>query len=615
MDRIAERFRRIPALADKHRSHQIRWSGSRIAGLILLGVAFGAAPEAFTATVDPVTDSIRAQLHNVADPKLHPQEIARAALDIQTRASLNPAQDGSATVVVRIGMSSTAIQLMADAGNLEIERVEAKIPVVATGDTWTVSIGGYDLAGASGDISTRIDAAVEKMREQFRLMASAATTGSELTQYQYLSAAPFRFYTINVVGTLSSLSALTRRDSVAAVFADPTPNKASAYRQYLGDVRSALSKAAAEGSAKSGSSGLGSGKPITHCCGSPVPHPPSTVPAPIKDPVVDATMNGLYDLSGSPNAAAAYNLFVACGRGSAVSPARPELNCPNDYTYTPSETTGGLSKSWRAGIRRIGGPVNYYDCSLVYHPPTPGPDTDYYTWNCGYTTVNLPKRTIGVASARIMWGTTAAFTGTQYRPVSTLAFNASEMKHCVPSSNVILTGAIASDPCNPTSGPDAVYVERRTLYPQVGYEDKIYIPNPNCAAPGNLRLSAPSDQTYRCFWHDSFISDLPAYYIDTNWADSNATYVASVGSADATAIIAGKTYMWKIGFSTPEWEFVAGLSASRWGAVTIRDSAASICLTGLNVLGATDAASGSSAACFFNVDLARLTGNAVFIPY
>ena len=501
-------------------------------------------------------------------------------------------------------MTSAAIQSIADAGQLEVERVEAKIPIDATGDTWTVSLGGYDLAGSSGSLSSRIDAAVEAMQSRFRLMAHAATNGAEVVQYQYLSAAPFRFYTVEVVGTLDSLSALTKRASVAAIFADPTSDKAIAFRGYLRDVRNALSNSAAAASKRDATT-LKAITPITHCCGSPVPLPPPTVPPPIKDPVVDATMNGLYDLSGAPNASAAFNLFIACGRGTPLSSDRPELNCPNDYTYTPHTFAGDLD-NWRVGIRNVGGTINLWQCYLVYN--SGGNDGyGYYSWSCGYTTVSLPKRTIGAATAKIKWGSTTAWTGTQYRPISTLAFNASEMKPCYPDN----TAALPSEPC-PLSGPDAVFIKRTLSKPNVGYEDKILVPNTHCTRVP-FRLSNPTDQNLGCFWHDSFYSNLPAYYVDTNWEDTADTYVASSGSADATQILPGKEYLWQINFSAGGWETVLGSPAKRRGSVMIRDNQAATCLTGLP--SATDAPAGSPAACFYSVDSTKLTEDAIFTPH
>lgn len=247
-----------------------------------------------------------------------------------------------------------------------------------------------------------------------------------------------------------------------------------------------------------------------------------------------------------------------------------EDNCPSDLTYTPAAGTGGY-QAFGVGISQVPGGTFYeyipvlrqewdYECNCLI-----------WVFDYEYTEYTVAAHAFGRAFARIRFGDYLVNTIVGEHYLSTLALKSASTHpaglssiECSPSR---IYGFGFDSPCNPIK-QNAYIVPRGGLptgigtpsrgvgIAEVGYEDKLIIPNPGC--PSNYERTGHYADAYQgCFTFDQYnwYSNIPAAYQDTTKFDKGSPYVAGVGTATPAALIAigagsngAITYWWEINF-------------------------------------------------------------------
>lgn len=222
----------------------------------------------------------------------------------------------------------------------------------------------------------------------------------------------------------------------------------------------------------------------------------------------------------------------------------PESNCPPDENWVPSPKV-------------IAGAANSV-VSII---------TNYtYTHDSQQST----QWSSGSFYSRFRWST---------NPVNTAAFKDHSLKACKPSINPFIT-------CKDQN--DVIYIPKAT------YEDEGHVPNPACSLL--TRTGTSWDRQFGCFVADYAWSNLPYAYLDTALLDGQS-YIATIGSFQASAVVPGTTYVHYQSF----WG---------WGHNKLTE------LGRLNHSGQIGTAycSFSPAMCTFSVDTTHIHKNLPYIP-
>ncbi len=292
--------------------------------------------------------------------------------------------------------------------------------------------------------------------------------------------------------------------------------------------------------------------------------------------------------SGVPNFKPAdYSNGVTACSGASPVPTW-EQNCPSDLLYTPNGNTGGY-QAFGVGINNVPGGA-YWTQYCGYIPVEIGPGEYYWAWMCWWVPITLDDQTIGLAMARVTFGTQGVETPWGVRPMSTLAFKANNLYQPDSSSVTCQPDYIGdSAPCHP---PNTYAVQN------VGYEDKISIDDYGCTVPFTGRTGDSQDADRGCFVASSWDSDIPSAYLDTTKFDGAQLYIPSVGSSDPKGIAEGVTYYWDIQF------YEMGLESSAPAEIVHSASVTTyLVVPGLGCANTPE----SIANCYFQVDQTRIS--------
>jgi len=156
---------------------------------------------------------------------------------IKQRARSIPDKLYLATVVTREGLSIGDVGSFARSWNLEVARIEIKVPL-SSGITQTISLGAMDLLSSNGTIEERLTRSIGRVRLKYARMAEelsgadAEKYQEDSEQFQELAYAEMRIYKLEVIGSASNIEKILADDRVATVFAEESTQRAAGF-DYL----------------------------------------------------------------------------------------------------------------------------------------------------------------------------------------------------------------------------------------------------------------------------------------------------------------------------------------------------------------------------------------------
>jgi hypothetical protein len=167
------------------------------------------------------------------------KSIASRILDehrkIRTSAAAAPEADSIATLVFKRGLSEQALTGFLTEQQLELARVELKVPVSQDNRVFTISIGATDLMRFDGELRDQLRKAVGQVRAQFASLADS-TRGEESDRFREVA---FRrsldTYKIEAVAPRRTIAALLEHPNIAAVFLDDTDRQVQDFRALQAD--------------------------------------------------------------------------------------------------------------------------------------------------------------------------------------------------------------------------------------------------------------------------------------------------------------------------------------------------------------------------------------------
>jgi hypothetical protein len=613
------------------------WLLSAIAVVLLIPIS-NEATAAGTAKMrtDVLSDSALAASLRSAEPASRDPSLVAARREWQQLAASAPANYSKAEVVTSRGFSSAEIQDLADDHGLDILRVEAKVPVDDGNEVFTFSFGARALEQTNGTLASRIDRAVADARRNFETLAATEKDAARSARYRKVSRSLFMLYKVEAIGSNAAFGKIGRDSRIRAVLRtteSPVEGELQAHIALRQQSQGELAKIGIGPDATSrlispcdsdqvAATFAGSKPSVVNPC-QPKPERPDPPPAPANPPwltgvaVIDNNFHGIqqyvdtnFDTTSTHKATIPTADYFSCNSMSGSN------KCPNDLTFTTRGNTGG-AYAWGVGISNYGGTGARWQCGWYVQS-----SYDYglqWVWRCDWITVQLRDVTVGSATSTFRFGglsksipVSPGSTTTNNFKVSTFAWSGSPVAYdgsfaqCVPLRGL----GQPSAPCDPFT-INGNYVDGIS-----GFEDKVVIPNPSCTAI--VRSGTVSDASSGCFIADSWVSNLPAAYLDTTALDTSlpfttSQFVASVGSADgkqlrtAAEIPPGAVqkmtnpaldYYWSISFWAYGRNNLIGQSARHLQAVTARDASAYVCLAGTG-----NAPPLGPAACMFNVDI------------
>lgn len=162
------------------------------------------------------------------------ESIASRILDehrkVRSNAAAAPEADGIATVVFKRGLSEQALTAFLSDQQLELARVELKVPVSQDNRVFTISIDATDLLRVDGDFGDRLRKAVGHVRAEFATLADS-TQGEESGRFREVAfSRSIDAYKVEAIAPKRRIAALLEHPNVAAVFLDDTDSKVSDFR-------------------------------------------------------------------------------------------------------------------------------------------------------------------------------------------------------------------------------------------------------------------------------------------------------------------------------------------------------------------------------------------------
>ncbi|MEU5264201.1 hypothetical protein [Amycolatopsis sp. NPDC021455] len=541
-----------------------------------------------------------------------PQEVdasvRQARQAVTDQAARTPAATGSASVVLAEGLTAGGAADFVAKRGLDLISGEAKVSVA--GEVYTLWFNDFERIEGTG--AQKLERAVGKARLRNLQQANAAPA-AEQAKLRELATADIRFYRLDVAATHSRLADLANDRSIAAVVPDTDDRKVTELRSRRAKIDAARKSGATAPpirleSGDPAKSGTTPSTPVLTNSGQRCAWRPSDGALGCEtahwgkvsgDPVTDSGLARRQGQVAAGTTAPAASAANALTDSNAFTDCRAPSNnegCPNDFTYSPRPQTSG-SQSFAVLVDAYPtGYVTFYDCYLVWVPNNGGSENDGGYWQtvCYPYTYYTNAFTYGAAGWRSTWGAqTTTVAPNVTKPVSTLAFKASELKNC----DVDQFGATAT--CDP-SDQNAIYV------PYPGIEDELLIDNPACT--GGDRSGDSSDWDRGCFYPTLAQSNLPSPYLDTTFGDHPGDpYDLAIGSANPAAIAESSPYTNYAEFFS--WGYNDMVGRRAWHAVSVdsRVSLSAACAYG-NVIGQPDAF------CYFPVDSVRVSEVAYFSP-
>lgn len=164
--------------------------------------------------------SAQRSLFRTNDQSAIGEAMRKAQLQLSDRAKRDPNGISGATVLLSSGLNSTELGRLLQSINLEVFRIETKVPVGSSGRVITVSTGADDLLMFNGTLEQRLEKAIGQQRYRF-LLDSRSASGVDATDFEeFARTRRIGVFRADVVGANNSLARLLADGRVAAVVLD-----------------------------------------------------------------------------------------------------------------------------------------------------------------------------------------------------------------------------------------------------------------------------------------------------------------------------------------------------------------------------------------------------------
>jgi hypothetical protein len=198
----------------------------------MCALLFASAPLAQEAGPDP-EDLARSELAAYIDdgaPDALDAAIARGRQQMAEVARRADEREIVSTTVFRTGIGQRDLATLAADHDLEVVRIELKIPSGGDPHVMTVSIGPDDLLRFEAPLQERLKRAIGRIRLEF-LQASEATTGNESEQFRRIAmVSDPRIFRAELIGKAARMGAFARDPAVLVAFPEDSQAAITGYR-------------------------------------------------------------------------------------------------------------------------------------------------------------------------------------------------------------------------------------------------------------------------------------------------------------------------------------------------------------------------------------------------
>lgn len=157
--------------------------------------------------------------------------IARGHQQMAEAARRAGEQEIVSTTVFRTGIGHGDLATLAANHDLEVVRIELKIPSGGGSHVMTVSIGPDDLLRFEAPLQERLRRAIGRIRLEF-LQASEATTGDESEQFRCIAlVSDPRIFRAELIGKAARMGAFARDPAVLVAFPEDSQAAIDGYRE------------------------------------------------------------------------------------------------------------------------------------------------------------------------------------------------------------------------------------------------------------------------------------------------------------------------------------------------------------------------------------------------
>ncbi|HEU5472928.1 MAG TPA: hypothetical protein VFV67_19970 [Actinophytocola sp.] len=543
---------------------------------------------------DLAASALQGVLHT-ANPRVIDEAIRQAHRTVADQATRAPDRPASASVVFDAGMTSADLTGFVGKHGLDLYAVEAKVPVAASGDVYTMWFN--DVARVAGTPAQQLDRLIGSTRLRYFQQAQTAAVDQRAATRE-LATGAYHFYRAEVVATNTRLAALVGAPSVRAVLPDAGDSKVTGLREAQAAARAIESAAPVTEirlDAKVSDSAQRGAPVATNTGQSCYWQSAGTLACrtgargPISgDPAVDAALPRTEGsmVAGSNTSAPSAGVMDDSSLWTGCNNSSDNQACPNDHTYRPHAATGGF-QAFGVSIANYRANEVLYIC-YAYWVPDPNPDGTggYWQISCYPYAIVTAAFTYGAARWDSRWGTqvTNIAASNQNRPISTLAYKFVDgLQPCV------VQQFLATAECS-RALQNSVWVSR------TGMEDELLIGNPACNPPFGGRTGEVADRSRGCFEWNYAVTTLPAPFVDTTFGDGQQ-YNLAIASTSPASIVEGRQYSSYAEFWAYGNNNMIGQQAWHSVAVDSRVDEAAICRARNN----------ANPFCYFPVDASRVS--------